>query len=112
MPFTVSMCEIEPKALKAPLAAAIRFMSDLWLVHMVYMEEDGSQHRGDSPTFFLEVCEFFEVPCIGLVKVERLGQRLNDPTQGWRVAQTGIQPLKLMAPGSDPQLGIKPRLHW
>ena len=43
------------------------------------MEEDGSQHWGDSPTFFLEVCEFFKVPCIGLVKVERLGQRLNDP---------------------------------
>ena len=29
MPFTVSMHEIEPKALKAPLAAAIRFMYDL-----------------------------------------------------------------------------------
>ena len=46
--FTISIHEIEPKALKAPLAAAIRFM----LVYMVYMEEDGSQHRGDSPTLF------------------------------------------------------------
>ena len=48
MRFTISMHEIEPKALKAPLAAAIRFM----LVYMVYTEEDGSQHRGDSPTLF------------------------------------------------------------
>ena len=29
MHFTISMHEIEPKALKAPLAAAIRFMYDL-----------------------------------------------------------------------------------
>ena len=29
MRFTVSMHEIEPKALKAPLAAAIQFMYDL-----------------------------------------------------------------------------------
>ena len=29
MRFTISMHEIEPKALKAPLAAAIRFMYDL-----------------------------------------------------------------------------------
>ena len=30
MRFTVSTHEIEPKALKAPLAAAIRFMYDLY----------------------------------------------------------------------------------
>ena len=30
---------------------------------------------------FQEVCEFFKVPHIGLVKVERLGQRLNVPTK-------------------------------
>ena len=29
MRFSISMHEIEPKALKAPLAAAIRFMYDL-----------------------------------------------------------------------------------
>ena len=52
MCFTISMHEIELKALKAPLAAAIPFMCDLQLVYMVYMEEDGSQHRGDSPTLF------------------------------------------------------------
>ena len=38
MRFTICMHEIEPKALKALLAAAIRFMYDLQLV---YMEEDG-----------------------------------------------------------------------
>ena len=36
---------------------------------MVYMEEDGSQHRGDSPTLF----EKHASSRIGLVKVERLG---------------------------------------
>ena len=43
MRFTISMHEIDLKALKAPLAATLR-----------------------------EGCEFFKVPCIGLVKVERL----------------------------------------
>ena len=57
-------------------------------------------------------CEFSKVPCIRLVKVERLGQQLNVPTQGWRVAQTGAKPFSLTAPGSDPQLGIKPESHW
>ena len=33
---------------------------------------------------FREACEFFKVPRIGLVKVERLDQRLNVPTQGLR----------------------------
>ena len=37
---------------------------------------------GRSPYSFQEVCEFFNVPYIGLVKVERLGQQLNIPTQG------------------------------
>ena len=57
---------------------------------------------GRFPYSFREVCEFFKVPCIGLVKVERLGQRLNVPTQGGRVAQTG----------DGPQLGIEPGQHW
>ena len=52
------------------------------------------------------------VPCIGLVKVERLGQWLNVPTQGRRVAQTGTKPSSLMMPGSDPQPGIEPGMHW
>ena len=39
-----------------------------------------------------EACEFFKVPCIGLMKVERLRQRLNVPTQGRRVAQAGSDP--------------------
>ena len=39
---------------------------------------------GRFPYSFREVCEFFKVPCIGLVKVERLGQWLNVPTQGQR----------------------------
>ena len=67
------------------------------------MEENGSQHRGDSPTLFREVCELFKVPCIGLVKIERLGQWLNVPTQGQRVTQTEDgRPFSLTAPGSDP----------
>ena len=32
---------------------------------------------------------------IGLVKAERLGQRLNVPTQGQRVTQTGTKPSHL-----------------
>ena len=47
---------------------------------------------GRFPYSFREACEFFKVPHIGLVKVERLGQQLNVPTQGQRVAQTGTQP--------------------
>ena len=50
------------------------------------------------------VCEFFKVPCIRLVKVERLGQ----PTQGWRVGQTGTKPFSLTAPGSDPSWELNP----
>ena len=75
------------------------------------MDENGSQHRGDSPTLF-EKCVSSLVPHIGLVKVERLGQRLNVPTQGRRVAQTGTKPFSLTAPGSDPQPGIEPGPHW
>ena len=45
------------------------------------------------------------------IEVER--QRINIPTQGQRVAETGDERLfSLTAPGSDPQLGIKPRPHW
>ena len=52
-------------------------------------------------------------PHIGLVEVGRLGQWLNVPTQGRRVAQTGDErPFSLTAPGTDPQPGTKPRLHW
>ena len=58
-------------------------------------------------------CGTFKVPRIGLVEVGRLGQRLNVPTQGRRVAQTGDErPSSLTAPGSDPQPGIEPRPHW
>ena len=46
------------------------------------------------------------------MKVERLGQWLNVPTQGRRVAQTGTKPFSLTVPGSDPQLGIEPGPHW
>ena len=76
------------------------------------MEEDESQYRGRLPYSFREECEFFKVPRIGSVKVERLGQRLNVPTQGRRVVQTGTKPFSLTAPGSDPQPGIEPRPHW
>ena len=49
----------------------------------------------------------------GLVEVGRLCQQLNVLTQGRRVAQTGDErPFSLTAPGSDPQPGIKPGLHW
>ena len=72
----------------------------------------GQKHWGDSPTLYEKCCES-PVPCIGLVVVGRLGQQLNVPTQGWRVAQTGDErPFSLTAPGSDPQLGIKPGPHW
>ena len=64
---------------------------------------------GRFPYSFREACEF---PCIGLVKVERLGQRLNVPTQGRRVAQKGTKPFSLTAPGSDLQQGIEPGPHW
>ena len=67
---------------------------------------------GRFPYSFREACEFFKVPRIGLVKVERLGQRLNFPTQGRRVAQTGTKPFSLKALGSDPQPGIEPGPHW
>ena len=78
---------------------------------MVYIEEDRSQHLGDS-YFFREACEFFKVPHIGLVKIERLGEQLNIPTQGQRVAQTETKSFSLTAPGSDPQPGIEPGPHW
>ena len=67
---------------------------------------------GRFPYSFREACEIFRVPRIGLVKVERLGQWLNIPTQGRRVAQTGTKLFSLTAQGSDPQPGIEPRPHW
>ena len=67
---------------------------------------------GRFPYSFQEACEFFKVPHNGLVKDERLGQRLNIPTQGRRVAQTGTKPFSLTTPGSDPQPRMKPGPHW
>ena len=64
--------------------------------------------RGRFPYSFREACELFKVPRIGLVKVERLGQRLNVPTQVYRVAQT----FSLTVLGSDPQPGIEDSPHW
>ena len=67
------------------------------------MEEEGSQHRGDSPTLLKKRVEFFKVPCIGSVNVERLDQWLYVPTQGQRVAQTGDErPFSLRVLVSDP----------
>ena len=96
--FTFSMHEIEPKALKAPGSPYIVYMAcgRGWITA-----------PGIFPYSFREAHEFFKVPCIGLVKVERLGQRLNVPTQGQRVAQTGTKPFSLTALGSDPQPGIE-----
>ena len=53
MRFTISIHDIEPKALKAPLAAAIHFMYEYVL-----------KRTGR---------EFYKVPRIGLLKVDRLG---------------------------------------
>ena len=62
------------------------------------MEDDGSQHRGDSPTLFEK--------CVSSLNWVSEGQ-------GQRVAQTGDErPFSLTAPGSDPQPGIEPRPHW
>ena len=73
----------------------------------------GRQDRGDFPTLLEKCCGFFKVPRIGLVEVGRLGQGLNVPNQGRRVAQTrDVRPFSLTAPGSDPQPGIEPGLHW
>ena len=71
------------------------------------MDENGSQHRGDSPTLFEK-----RVSSLESLVFERLGQRLNVPTQGRRVAQTGTKPFSLTAPGSDPQPIIEPGPHW
>ena len=67
---------------------------------------------GRFPYSFREACEFFKVPRIGLVKVERLSQRLNVPTQGRREAETGTKPFSLTALGSDPLPGIEHGPHW
>ena len=56
---------------------------------------------GKFPYSFREACEFFKDPNMELVKVERLGQELNVPTQGQRVAQTGTRPFSLMMPGCE-----------
>ena len=62
------------------------------------MEDDGSQHRGDSPTLS-----------------EKHVSSLNwvSEGQGQRVTQTGDErPFSLTAPGSDSQRGIEPGPHW
>ena len=41
-----------------------------------------------------------------------LGQQLDVPTQGRRVAQTGTKPISLPALGSDLHPRIEPGLHW
>ena len=56
---------------------------------------------GKFPYSFREACELFKVPRVELVKVERLGQRLNVPTQGRRVAQTGTRPFSLTTQGCE-----------
>ena len=77
------------------------------------MEEDRSQHWEDSPTLFEKhVSSLKSLVTIGLVKDGRLGQWLNVPTQGWRVAQTGTKPFSLTTPESDPQPEIEPGPHW
>ena len=74
------------------------------------MEEDGSQHWGDSPTLFEKRVSSLKSLVIGLVKVERLGQRLNVPTQGWKVAQTGDErPFSLIGAGSRSPAGNQTR---
>ena len=67
MHFLFSMHEIEPKALKAPLAAAIRFMYDISLISIYgnYMEENGSQHPVDSPTLFEKCVSSLESLILG-----------------------------------------------
>ena len=90
---------------------------------MVYDRGGQITAPGKFPCFFREACEFFKVPhaelvkleaCqlfkvphVELVKIERLGQRLNVPTQGRRVAQKGTKPFSLTMPGSDPYPGIE-----
>ena len=77
------------------------------------MSGTGTGHSaGRFPTLFREACEFFKVPRIGLVKDERLGQRLNVATQGRREAQTGTKTFSLTTPGSDSQPGIEPGPRW
>ena len=61
----------------------------------------GLQHWGGSPTLLREVLWDLKVTRIGLVEVGRLGQWLNVPTQGRRVAQTGdVRPFSLTVLGS------------
>ena len=113
MRFTVSMHEIETKALKGPLAA-FRYTAHVWSPISEYCIYGRGQVTapGKFPHSFREACEFFKVPRMGLVKDERLGQWLSVPTQGRREAQTGTKPFSLTMPGSDPQSGIDLGPHW
>ena len=75
------MHEIEPKALKVPLAATIQFhvhVCSLISVYGIY-RKGRITAPGRFPYSFQEACEFFKVPCIWLVKVERLGQWRSPP---------------------------------
>ena len=78
--------EIEPKALKAPLAATIRFLYMISISAMVYDRGGQITAHGKFPYSFQEACEFFKVPHVELVKVGRLGQWLNILTQRRRVS--------------------------
>ena len=81
------------------------------MVYAVWKRMDHSTR--EIPLLVFEKCYgFFEVPWIGLLKVGRLGQQLNVPTQGRRVAQTvDERPFSFTVPGLDPQLGIEPGPH-
>ena len=103
--FTVSMQEIELKA------SGCRYMVHIWSLISVY-DRGQITALGRFPYSFREAWEFFKVPSIGLVKIERLGQRLNVPTQGKRVAQTETKPFSFTALGSDPQPRIEHGPHW
>ena len=82
MRFTVSMHEIEPKALKAPLAACRYTAQVLSLVSVYVIYGRG---RITAPGRF---------------------------PYSFRVAQTGTKPFSLTAPGSDRHPGIEPGPHW
>ena len=73
MCFIISMQEIEPKALKAPLAGSWSLIS----VYVIY-----GRVQITAPGRF--PYSFEECVSSGLVKVDRLGQQLNVPTQGQR----------------------------
>ena len=83
-------------------------------VHGIYARE-WITAPGRFPFSFREAREFFKVPCIGLVKVEKLlycrWQRLNVPTQGLRVALRQEQsPSHLWHRDQIPSRELNPRV--